>query len=76
MADLAHAVMQGSIAAAQKIIKAGNVDINHQDKDGRTALYIAAFNGHLDMIRLLLDAGANPNLADKFKQRFVKRFIV
>ena len=45
MADLAHAVMQGSIAAAQKLIKAGNVDINRQDKDGRTAADLARARG-------------------------------
>lgn len=31
------------------------------DVKGQTALYVAVVNGHLDCVRILLEAGANPN---------------
>ena len=44
---------------------AAGMDVNAATKDGWTALTVAAFNGHVDCVRILLDAGANPNAADK-----------
>jgi len=38
------------------------LDINKQDFDGRTALNLTK---NLDIVKLLLDAGANPNLQDR-----------
>ena len=35
------------------------------DKDGATPLYVAANNGHIETIRLLLGAGAKVDLANK-----------
>ena len=35
-----------------------------QDPDGTPALTIAIVNGHHDVARLLLERGANPNVAD------------
>lgn len=39
--------------------------INTQDNEGRTALMHAAWHGKLGVVRVLLQAGANPNLTDK-----------
>lgn len=36
-----------------------------KDKRGRTALHLAAANGHLDMVALLLGQGADINACDK-----------
>ncbi|GBN38940.1 Death-associated protein kinase dapk-1 [Araneus ventricosus] len=33
--------------------------------DGETALHLAAMRGHLDVVRCLIDASANPDIADK-----------
>ena len=71
MADdaLLRAIMAGSTADAEKMIKAG-ADLNRQGKNGRTPLYVAAFNGHAKLVQLLLSAGADPNIADSFGQRY------
>ena len=36
-------------------------DIDKTDKQGQTPLYWAARIGHTDVVRMLLDAGADPN---------------
>jgi ankyrin repeat protein len=37
---------------------------NSRSDGGQTALHLAAWSGDLDMVRLLVDAGANPNVRD------------
>ncbi|KAI9288516.1 hypothetical protein BC943DRAFT_372358 [Umbelopsis sp. AD052] len=41
------------------------IDIDRQDEDGTTPLIYAACFGALDVLRALLEAGANPNRQDK-----------
>ena len=36
------------------------------DYDRRTALHVAASEGHVQLVNLLLDAGANPNRSDRW----------
>ena len=33
-------------------------------QDGETPLYIASHNGHTDVVRILLENEANPNISD------------
>lgn len=40
-------------------------DINHRDDVGRTACYVACRWGRLDMVQVLLEAGADRTLVDK-----------
>jgi hypothetical protein len=42
------------------LVKAG-VPVDQSDPDGRTALWYAACNGNAGVVRLLLNAGADPN---------------
>ncbi|XP_062614977.1 ankyrin-3-like [Saccostrea cucullata] len=42
-----------------------NADINLVDKDGRTSLHMACFNGNLKVLKLLIHYGANVNIADR-----------
>ena len=41
-------------------------DVNQADEEGRTPLYIACQNGHVDAARLLLDKGADVNWAAQY----------
>lgn len=36
-------------------------EVDLVDVKGQTALYVAVVNGHLDCVRILLEAGADPN---------------
>ncbi|KAJ3577241.1 hypothetical protein NPX13_g3327 [Xylaria arbuscula] len=48
----------------QDLLKVGGIDVNSPDKLGRTPLWWAASSGHASTVRLLAQAGANPNQAD------------
>jgi ankyrin repeat protein len=60
---LIWAANMGNDAIVAELIK-NNADLNHQDKDGLTALAVAADEGHVTTVKILLDAGASPTLAD------------
>lgn len=51
------------------VLRMGNIDINQGDYDKRTALHLAAGEGHLDVVQYLCTAGANVNVADRWNNR-------
>jgi len=56
------ACYKGNIAVATYLI--GNVkDVNYNSSDG-TALAAAVVKGHIDLVKMLLEKKADPNLAD------------
>lgn len=57
------AVKCGSISCTQVLIF-HSVDINSRDEDGNTPLYWATTMGNEDMVRLLLEHGADPLLSN------------
>jgi uncharacterized protein len=60
---LLHAVREGNTEAALTLID-GGADINQVSTGDHTSpLLIATINGHFDLASILLDRGANPNLA-------------
>jgi len=63
MAPIHFAARQGHIASVAALLD-GGVNINSLSTGDKTsALLIATINGHFDLAKMLLDRGADPNLA-------------
>lgn len=60
---LMYAARQGSLGAARTLAEA-HADLNVVDPDGTSALELAIINAHYDTAVMLLDKGADPNVAD------------
>nr|XP_043621339.1 ankyrin-1-like [Erigeron canadensis] len=57
------------IESLKKIVdKPGLVDLDEQDENGYSAVMVAATNGHVEAFRLLVYAGANVNLQNKYNE--------
>lgn len=59
---LLFAVRAGSLASARALLGAG-ANVDDTLSDGQSALVVAVANAHWEMADLLLDRGADPNLA-------------
>ncbi len=57
VAQLHEAALAGDLAGVEKALESG-ADVNGREEEGRTALMLAAFNGHSKVVLTLLDAGA------------------
>ena len=57
---LPEAAMKGDQAVVQSLLKQ-KVDVNVAQGDGNTALHWAVYRDDIEMTRLLIQAGANPN---------------
>jgi ankyrin repeat protein len=62
MTALHHAARQGYVKAATALLDAG-ADINKKSADGNTPLMISLINGQFDVAMLLVEKGANANVA-------------
>lgn len=58
------AMQNNKLDLAKELFKRG-VDINATDRDGNTALILAAKKGNAEMVEFLLGIGANPDIKDK-----------
>jgi ankyrin repeat protein len=61
---LLEAATDGQVRRLELLIHADGY-LDHQDKDGRTALHKAVLGNYQDCVELLLDYGANVNTIDK-----------
>jgi len=59
------AVESGNIEAVNQHLKAGT-DVNAKDKDGWTLLHPASYEGHQEIIELLISKGADVNAKVEF----------
>jgi uncharacterized protein len=55
---------QGAIESTRALIDAG-ARLDEVDPDGTTALILAIINSHFDLAAMLIEKGADPNIADK-----------
>ncbi|KAG1328254.1 Integrin-linked protein kinase 1 [Cocos nucifera] len=63
---------QGDVKGVDELLKDG-VDVNSIDLDGRTALHIAACEGHVDVVKLLLSWRANIDARDRWGSTKTRR---
>jgi ankyrin repeat protein len=62
MTALLHAAREGWTEAAEALLD-GGADIDQVSGDGSSALLIATINGQFDLAMMLIERGANPDLA-------------
>ncbi|XP_072291191.1 glutaminase liver isoform, mitochondrial [Eucyclogobius newberryi] len=64
--NLLLAAFKADVQALRRYFLSG-VDVNSVDYDGRSALHVAAAEGHVEVVRFLLEnAGANAHLRDRW----------
>ncbi|GFH17387.1 uncharacterized protein HaLaN_14016, partial [Haematococcus lacustris] len=61
----------GGDEAAVRAALSGGMSPNAADYDKRTGLMLACHEGHAGLVRMLLEAGADPQLKDSFSDRHV-----
>ncbi|KAI8537230.1 hypothetical protein RHMOL_Rhmol09G0008300 [Rhododendron molle] len=57
---------RGDVRGVQDLLDDGGIDVNSIDLDGRTALHIAACEGHVEVVKLLLTRKANIDARDRW----------
>ncbi|ARE67642.1 SWPV1-067 [Shearwaterpox virus] len=59
--QLEEEIKKEELHIAEILLESNIAVVNEEDSNGHTPLYFATKNGHLDMVRLLLWYGADPN---------------
>ena len=73
--DLLAASRAGDLAAVKASIQNG-ATLETKTPYGQTPLYLAAMNGHEEVVRLLLDKGANVDVRDTFYKAAMLDFVL
>lgn len=66
-ADLHHVCMKGDASRASSLLEA-QANANAIDTQGHSPLHLSCNNGHLECVKLLLNAGANVSSEDIFQK--------
>ena len=73
--DLLEASRTGDLAAVQALIGKGAA-LEAKTAYGQTPLYLAAMNGREEVVRYLLEKGANPDVHDTFYKASMLDFVL
>src|SRR5436190_8807648 len=73
--DLLSASRSGDIAAVKTALANGAV-LEAKTPYGQTPLYLAAMNGHEEVVRFLLDKGASTDVRDTFYKASMLAFVM
>ncbi len=63
--SLTHSAFKGNIEVLKHLLQAPGIRVNKRTKEGITALFYASKQGHAEAAELLLNKGADPELADE-----------
>src|SRR4029077_17789210 len=74
-ADLLSAARAGDLAAVKTAVEGGAV-LETKTPYGQTPLYLAAMNGHEEVVRFLLDKGAHTDVSDTFYKAPMLGFVI
>ena len=64
-----QAASEGDQEEVRALLEFGNIDLDEGDYDRRTALHLACGEGRLEIVELLCNAGADPNVEDRWGNR-------
>ncbi|CAB9508346.1 MAP kinase-activated protein kinase 2 (Fragment) [Seminavis robusta] len=67
--NLITAASQGNVEEVRTLLEFGSMDLNQGDYDHRRALHLAANEGHLEVVKVLCEAGADVNVKDRWGDR-------
>ena len=65
MTPLHRCASKGNMEAVQLLLNTGKVNLDAQDREGNSALHMAAEEEHAEMYKLLLQKGADFKLQNK-----------
>jgi ankyrin repeat protein len=66
---------RGDVKGVEDLLNEG-IDVNSIDLDGRTALHIAACEGHVEVAKLLLSRKANLDARDRWGSTVISYFTI
>lgn len=66
----------GRLDEVKKIIESKPLLVTARDENSKTALYHAASAGHVEVVKLLLENGADPSARDRFNVTPLERAIL
>ncbi|KFM71953.1 Tyrosine-protein kinase HTK16, partial [Stegodyphus mimosarum] len=61
---LHRATKEGDLTVVRELLKSGYHNLDAKNQEGRTAVHLASIMGFDDILDLLLEVGANPNIRD------------